>query len=112
MVVPVKDQAIAERLINDIKQEYIPKSSKDKIANAASDESSKKDITKGTKIAPSRGSVEFDWPTLGGIITSYFGPRWGTNHNGIDIARVSDYTIKAADNGRIEFAGWRGTLKL
>lgn len=30
---------------------------------------------------------EFLWPTPGvRKISSYFGPRWGTNHNGIDIA--------------------------
>ena len=37
------------------------------------------------------------------------GPRWGRNHDGIDIARPSNRTIKASDNGRVTFTGWDGT---
>ncbi len=65
-------------------------------------------IVSGTKIIPARGSGELIWPTVGGIITSYFGPRWGKFHEGIDISGVRDYTIKAADNGKVIYAGWRG----
>jgi len=64
-------------------------------------------VKKGTKIAPERGSGQFVWPTVGGRITSYFGPRWGRHHDGIDISGVRDYTIKAADNGKVIFAGWK-----
>jgi murein DD-endopeptidase MepM/ murein hydrolase activator NlpD len=32
--------------------------------------------------------------------------RWGKMHKGIDIARPSNKTIKAADNGVVVFAGW------
>lgn len=63
---------------------------------------------RGTKIVPVRGSGELMWPTVGGYITSYFGPRWGSYHNGLDISGVKDYTIKAADNGRVVYTGWRG----
>ena len=37
------------------------------------------------------------------------GTRWGAYHRGIDIARPSNYTIKAADNGVVTFAGRDGT---
>lgn len=63
---------------------------------------------KGTKIVPSRGSGVLLWPTNGGFITSYFGPRWGSVHNGIDIAGTNNYSIEAADNGAVIFADWKG----
>nr|WP_259548534.1 peptidoglycan DD-metalloendopeptidase family protein [Heyndrickxia oleronia] len=62
----------------------------------------------GTKVTPSRGSGDFAWPTNGGYISSQLGQRWGSMHKGIDIARPSNRTIKAADNGRVVFAGWDG----
>ncbi|NYV66348.1 peptidoglycan DD-metalloendopeptidase family protein [Bacillus sp. Gen3] len=62
----------------------------------------------GTKVSPSRGSGDFAWPTNGGYISSQLGQRWGSMHKGIDIARPSNRTIKAADNGRVVFAGWDG----
>ena len=63
-------------------------------------------IMKGTKVIPSRGEGSFAWPTIGGYISSQMGYRWGKLHKGIDIARPSDRTIKAADNGVVVSAGW------
>lgn len=65
-------------------------------------------VLKGTKVIPSRGSGSLAWPAVGGYISSKMGHRWGKMHKGIDIARPSDRTIKAADNGVIESAGWDG----
>ncbi|MCR2822728.1 M23 family metallopeptidase [Lederbergia panacisoli] len=66
-----------------------------------------KQITiKGTKVIPSRGTGNFTWPTNGGYVSSVQGQRWGAHHKGIDIARPSNYTIKAADNGIVVEAGW------
>jgi murein DD-endopeptidase MepM/ murein hydrolase activator NlpD len=64
-------------------------------------------ILKGTKPSPSRGSGDFIWPAEGGTITSKQGERWGRYHKGIDIAGVSDKTIKASDNGKVVEAGLR-----
>ncbi|WP_042352934.1 M23 family metallopeptidase [Bacillus massiliigorillae] len=61
---------------------------------------------KGTKETPSTGSGQFAWPTVGGYISSEVGYRWGKMHKGIDIARPSDLTIKAADNGVVVSAGF------
>lgn len=66
-------------------------------------------VLKGTKVVPSRGTGKFVWPTVGGYISSYQGYRWGKFHKGIDIARPSNRTIKAADNGVVTFAGWDGS---
>ncbi|WP_066249080.1 peptidoglycan DD-metalloendopeptidase family protein [Neobacillus drentensis] len=65
-------------------------------------------VIKGTKVIPSRGEGSFAWPTVGGYISSKQGPRWGRMHKGIDIARPSDRTIKAVDNGVVVSAGWGG----
>ncbi|MBV7505047.1 peptidoglycan DD-metalloendopeptidase family protein [Bacillus sp. sid0103] len=65
-------------------------------------------VIKGTKVIPSRGDGTFAWPTVGGYISSKQGPRWGRMHKGIDIARPSNRTIKAADNGVVVSAGWGG----
>ncbi|MRH44381.1 peptidoglycan DD-metalloendopeptidase family protein [Aquibacillus halophilus] len=68
-----------------------------------------KEITiKGTKVVPSRGTGQFQWPAVGGRITSHMGPRWGTYHKGMDIAGVSNRAILASDNGTVASAGWDG----
>jgi murein DD-endopeptidase MepM/ murein hydrolase activator NlpD len=68
-----------------------------------------KEIVKmGTKVIPSKGTGQFTWPTVGGYISSKKGQRWGRQHKGIDIARPSNRTIRAADNGTVVFAGWDG----
>src|SRR5690606_4875621 len=61
---------------------------------------------KGTKVIPSRGTGKLAWPTNGGYISSKMGQRWGRLHKGIDIARPSNHTIKAADHGVVVSAGW------
>ncbi len=68
----------------------------------------KKIVVKGTKVIPSRGTGDLAWPTVGGYISSPMGYRWGRQHKGIDIARPSNRSILAADNGKVEFAGWDG----
>ncbi|MGJ7920627.1 peptidoglycan DD-metalloendopeptidase family protein [Neobacillus sp. LXY-4] len=65
-------------------------------------------IVKGTKVVPSRGDGSLAWPTVGGYVSSQMGYRGGKMHKGIDIARPSSYTIKAADNGIVVSAGWDG----
>ncbi|GLB59206.1 M23 family metallopeptidase [Cytobacillus sp. NCCP-133] len=65
-------------------------------------------VIKGTKVIPSRGEGSFAYPAVGGYISSKVGYRWGKMHKGIDIARPSDRTIKAADNGMVVSAGWDG----
>ena len=63
-------------------------------------------VVKGTKVIPSRGTGNLAWPTVGGYISSQQGYRWGKSHKGIDIARPSNRTIKAADNGKVVSAGY------
>ncbi|MFC7061090.1 peptidoglycan DD-metalloendopeptidase family protein [Halobacillus seohaensis] len=65
-------------------------------------------VVQGTKVISSKGTGEFEWPAVEGTITSEQGKRWGSFHKGIDIAGVSNRTIKAADNGKIIEAGKDG----
>ncbi|MDN4494130.1 M23 family metallopeptidase [Ureibacillus aquaedulcis] len=63
----------------------------------------------GIKVISSRGTGSFAWPAVGGYISSQMGSRWGSYHRGIDIARPSNYDIKASDNGVVTATGWDGT---
>jgi murein DD-endopeptidase MepM/ murein hydrolase activator NlpD len=64
-------------------------------------------ILKGSKVVAGEGTGEFNWPVLGHRITSYMGKRWGRMHKGIDL--VGGSSILAADNGLIEFAGYKSS---
>ena len=49
----------------------------------------------------------FVWPVQG-ILTSYFGWRWGRMHEGIDIAVGSGAPVVASASGTVIVAGWMG----
>lgn len=42
------------------------------------------------------------------LVSSDFGARWGTNHNGIDLAAPTNVPTLAAAAGTVTFAGWAG----
>ncbi len=55
------------------------------------------------------GTGNFLWPVpYTHMVTSPFGPRWGTFHYGIDIADSNVYgqSIVASDAGTVTWAGW------
>lgn len=64
-------------------------------------------VARGTKQAPEKGTGSFLWPVKGEI-TSYFGPRWGSFHPGVDIAAREGTPVKATDGGTVVFVGWYG----
>jgi murein DD-endopeptidase MepM/ murein hydrolase activator NlpD len=55
-----------------------------------------------TTKAPGGGAMQ--WPVRG-VVTSPYGPRWGTFHRGIDIGVGQGTPIGAAANGTIFFSG-------
>jgi murein DD-endopeptidase MepM/ murein hydrolase activator NlpD len=57
--------------------------------------------------ALSRANLRFAWP-LHGEVTSGFGVRGGRVHEGIDVAARPGTTIRAAESGRVAFAGSLG----
>lgn len=46
----------------------------------------------------------FAWPSTA-VLSSEYGPRWGRNHNGIDLAANHGDPIKAARDGEVLLAG-------
>ncbi len=46
-------------------------------------------------------------PTAGSV-SSEFGPRWGTMHEGIDLAAASGTPVRAAADGIVRKAAWYG----
>lgn len=66
-------------------------------------------VAQGTKERPATVATGvFSNPTRGRL-TSPFGARWGRRHTGIDIANSLGTTVKAADAGRVSFAGYQGS---
>lgn len=74
-------------------------------------------IIPGVKTAKTSASItgyrisrarSFIWP-LRGKISSYYGPRWGEFHSGLDIAAPLGTPIKAVGNGKVVAVGWFGT---
>ena len=47
------------------------------------------------------------WP-VHGVLTSYYGWRWGRMHEGIDLAVASGTPVVSAAAGRVVWAGWMG----
>ena len=61
----------------------------------------------GTSNSAASNSGGFIWPCKG-TVSSEFGPRWGRNHNGIDIANVTGTPIWASASGTVTQAGDAG----
>lgn len=57
--------------------------------------------------APSAGAGTLSWPVIG-TVTSRFGPRWGRQHNGIDVAANTGTTVASAGTGTVIAAGNSG----
>lgn len=51
------------------------------------------------------GTGKYTRPSSGPV-TSEFGPRWGSHHDGIDIGSPAGSSIVATDTGRVISAGW------
>lgn len=52
-----------------------------------------------------RASRQFAWPVWSGSVTSGFGMRHGTMHDGVDIGAPVGTAVHAADTGVVVFAG-------
>jgi murein DD-endopeptidase MepM/ murein hydrolase activator NlpD len=55
----------------------------------------------------SPSAAGFVWP-VHGVLTSYFGWRWGRMHEGIDIAVGNGTPVVASASGTVIVAGWMG----
>ena len=63
-------------------------------------------VARGTLRLAGEGTGKFSWPVSGAKVTSSYGSRWGSMHSGMDMVS-SNRTIKAADTGKVTFAGKR-----
>jgi len=61
--------------------------------------------TSGTMWNVPRAPRQFAWPLWSGTVTSGFGMRHGTMHDGVDISAPAGTTVHAADSGVVAFAG-------
>lgn len=58
-------------------------------------------------VSSNQRPVRYMWP-VEGPISSYFGPRWGRMHEGIDIVVPVGTPVKATRSGRVTVSGWVG----
>lgn len=56
---------------------------------------------------PATGVGSLIWPVQG-VMTSGFGPRWGRQHNGLDLAANTGTNVIAAGPGQVISAGFNG----
>lgn len=64
----------------------------------------------GTKERPPTiGSGTYIYPVKNYRFTSPFGPRWGRNHDGIDLACSVGTDVMASDGGTVTFSGYKGS---
>jgi lipoprotein NlpD len=60
--------------------------------------------TRGEPLAYELEQARFSWPVSGKPISSFFGERWGRQHEGIDIAAAHGTPVKAARSGKVIYA--------
>lgn len=66
-------------------------------------------LSRGTMALPvTTATGTYELPLLTYTIRSYFGPRWGKMHTGIDLAAPTGTSIKASDGGIVIKSGWNG----
>ena len=69
-------------------------------------------VAVGTKAKSTTSATGTMMRPYGGTITARFGAsgsRWARNHTGIDYAGPTGDPIRAADGGKVVFAGWNGS---
>ncbi len=62
-------------------------------------------VDRATVAARPADAPRLRWPIAAGTVTSAFGPRNGTYHDGIDIAAPSGAPVRAAADGEVAYSG-------
>ncbi len=73
---------------------------------AARDAKRKADAAAAAKARAERAAKKWVRPIGIWHITSWFGPRWGTHHDGIDLGAPTGTPLYALSNGKVLKAGW------
>ncbi len=95
-----------EKTVRERRQEGVVVST-EVLASRVTEEPKKQVRRVGIKQVPDLGSGSLVLPLVGEI-TSYYGPRWGSWHNGIDIVAPTGAPVVAADSGMVTYVGWNG----
>lgn len=67
-------------------------------------------IAIGSKALPPKGMIgTFISPLVDYTLSSAFGPRWDSQHRGIDMAANYGSSVRASDGGIIVYSGWKGS---
>jgi murein DD-endopeptidase MepM/ murein hydrolase activator NlpD len=64
-------------------------------------------LTEPSRLLSAATGDAIAWP-VAGRLTSAYGPRGGRLHRGIDVAAPIGTPIRAAQDGTVRFAGWKG----
>lgn len=81
--------------------------STDDHSNVKKEDSGSKTIPSEKSVAKKSAPSKFIWPAEG-VVTSPFGNRWGTKHEGIDIGCPQGTPVYASAAGKVIFSGERG----
>jgi murein DD-endopeptidase MepM/ murein hydrolase activator NlpD len=95
-----KDQALAH--MAELQAQSASLAARIRSAQAAAVQSSAAQVTTG---APSAAGLI--WP-VHGVLTSYYGWRWGRMHEGIDLAVSNGTPVVASAAGTVIVSGWMG----
>jgi murein DD-endopeptidase MepM/ murein hydrolase activator NlpD len=79
-------------------------------ARAARDAKRKADAAAAAKAKADRESKKWVRPIRVWDITSWFGPRWGTQHDGIDLGAPTGTPLYALSKGKVLKAGWENSF--
>lgn len=93
-----RQQMLSEVEREIVQHEEIASDLRAKIEATIAEASTSSSIPAGPLSAPSSSGMI--WP-VDGMLTSTFGPRWGSSHAGIDIAAADGTPIRAADSGTV-----------
>lgn len=105
------DRELRDRYTNDAR--YYERAERQLLAESAQIEAQLRQLASSSS-GPVTGSTgAFMWPVVGTITSGYgyrFHPIHRTRlmHTGLDIAKPSGTPVKAADGGKVIYAGWRG----
>ena len=93
-----REQALATVEEEIVQHEQIAEDLRAKVETTIAEASVESSIPAGPLSAPSSSGMI--WP-VDGVLTSTFGPRWGSSHEGIDISAAEGTPIRAADSGTV-----------
>ncbi|MFZ9519076.1 MAG: M23 family metallopeptidase [Silvanigrellaceae bacterium] len=64
------------------------------------------DSSQSTPSSRQSSRIDFKWPATSGKLTSTFGPRFNSFHEGIDLSVPTGTSVMASAAGQISFSGW------